>query len=110
MKLTGIWYLCHPLAGDIEGNRAKAAELARQLAAEHPEAVIFSPLAAFSWLREPEDRAMALRYCMAILELPEVQGIILPPGWGKSWGCCMEHKRALELEKMVHYLGIEEAK
>ncbi len=100
-KFYGAWFLCHPLAGDseeaIKANLKKAAELARKLALENPDAVIFSPIAACSFMKEPEDRELALKYCEYYLASGQFIGIILPPGWTESRGCIREFEMAVRM-------------
>lgn len=104
-QLEGLWFLSHPLAGDVEANKQKAAELARKLALEHPNAVIFSPVTALSFLREPEDRELALRYCEEYLRSDLFKGIILPPGWTESQGCIKELSIARDIDMKVIFLN-----
>ncbi|KJR97982.1 MAG: hypothetical protein VR68_11810 [Peptococcaceae bacterium BRH_c4a] len=100
-----FWYLCHPLAGDIENNLKKNAALARKLALQYPDRVIFSPLAATSFMREPEDREMGLRYCFAFLRSEIFTGIMLPfPEWLNSKGCQMEFRMAYDLDMKIEFI------
>jgi hypothetical protein len=100
-----FYYLCHPLAGDIENNLKKNAALARELALRYPDRVIFSPLAATSFMREPEDREMGLRYCFAFLRSGIFTGIMLPfPEWIESEGCRMEFVEAFNRKMKVEFI------
>ena len=100
-----LWYLCHPLAGDVENNLKKNNELARELALKYPNRVIFSPLAACSFLREPEDRDLSLKYCKTFLGTEIFTGMMLPfPGWLDSKGCQMEFRLALEMGMKIEFI------
>jgi len=100
-----LWYLAHPLAGDIEGNLKKNAALARGLALKYPNRVIFSPLAACSFMKEPEDREISLKYCWAFMEREIFTGIMLPfPEWINSEGCKMEFRLALEMGMKIEFI------
>lgn len=100
-----LWFLSHPLAGDIAGNLKKNKELARDLALRYPNRVIFSPLAACSFMREPEDRDLSLKYCKAFLVREIFTGIMLPfPGWINSEGCKMEFRLAFEMGMKIEFI------
>lgn len=104
-KLHGTYFLCHPLAGDVDANLKKAAKLARKLALENQDAVIFSPIAACSFMREPEDRDLALKYCEYYLTSGQFIGIILPPGWTESQGCIKEFEIAVKMDLAQVFLN-----
>lgn len=100
-----LWYLCHPLAGDVEINLRRNDVLARHLALRYPNRVIFSPIATCSFMREPEDRELSLKYCKAFLATEIFTGIMLPfPGWISSEGCKMEFRLAFEMGMKIEFI------
>ncbi|MCL6478099.1 MAG: hypothetical protein K6T65_06755 [Peptococcaceae bacterium] len=90
-----IVYVAHPLASDPPGNIEKARAICRKIAQVVPTVVPVSPLLAFSFLREPEDRGLALWCCMELLE--RCDELWLTGAWWGSEGCLMEKRRAEEL-------------
>ncbi len=107
MKME-FWFLSHPLAGtqeQIKKNLEKNAALARELALRHPDRVIFSPLAAASFLQEPDDREIGMRYCLAFLGSGIFTGIILPsPEWVESEGCRKEFAEAWKRKIKIEFV------
>ncbi|WP_338835855.1 DUF4406 domain-containing protein [Neomoorella thermoacetica] len=85
-------YVAHPFAGDPEGNKAKAAEICRRIAATYPGVVPVCPILVFSFLEEPADRELALAFCMALLE--RCDELWLAGEWEKSEGCWLERQKA----------------
>lgn len=104
---TEFWFLAHPLAGDVEGNLKKNAALARDLALRYPNRIIFSPIAAVSFLddREPAHREIGLKYCKAYMATEIFTGIMLPfPEWISSEGCRKEFSFAFELGMKIEFI------
>lgn len=85
-------YVAHPFADDPEGNKVKAAEICRRIAATYPGVVPVCPILVFSFLEEPADRELALAFCMALLE--RCDELWLSGEWEKSEGCWLERQKA----------------
>ena len=96
-------YVAHPFASDPEGNKARAAEVCRRIASEYPNVVPVCPLLAFSFLREPVERELALSFCLALLE--RCDELWLAGEWEKSEGCWLERKKAEQLGMPIREFG-----
>lgn len=90
-----VVYVAHPLASDPPGNVRKAAAILARIAASFPDVVPVCPLLAFSFLEEPRDRELALKWCFALLE--RCDELWLAGQWWASEGCLLEKRRAEEL-------------
>lgn len=88
-------YMAHPLASDPPGNIEKAKAICSEIALRYPNIVPISPLLAFSFCREPEDREQAMAYCRLLL--PKCDEVWMTGDWQKSRGC----KEELELAKSL---------
>lgn len=87
-----IYYLCHPCTTGgrtISENKEREEALFKQIVKENPGIRVLRPLQII-----PEDmpHEEAMIRCFNMLDAADT--IILPIGWAKSNGCCMEHKRA----------------
>jgi len=61
-------FICHAYASDPEGNAERVAQIAREIALEG--CLPLAPQLMFPhFLREPEDRDLALEMCLALLAL-----------------------------------------
>ncbi|GEA15519.1 hypothetical protein E308F_17630 [Moorella sp. E308F] len=85
-------YVAHPFADDPEGNKAKAAEICRRIAATYPGVVPICPILVFGFLREPAERRLALMFCLALVE--RCDELWLAGEWEKSGGCWLERQKA----------------
>ena len=104
---SNIDFLSHPLAGDIKANKNKVTALARQLALDNPDRVIFSPIHMLDFLDDevPGHRQLGLRYCKTLLESGLFNRLLLAPGWTTSEGCIMEKGIAEIMGMKVVELG-----
>ena len=90
-----IVYVAHPLAGDVLGNMREVIQICRDISRLYTGTVPVTPLLAFSFLREPDERELALEYCLTLLE--RCDELWLTGDWRNSEGCRMELERAREL-------------
>lgn len=83
-------YIAHPYNGKQE-NMDSVTTIARGLKNILP----ISPIHAFSFLEEPQDRTKALEYCRELLSMCDE--LWLCPGWERSEGCRMEKAWAKDM-------------
>ena len=88
-------YVAHPLRGDhpddlkaIGENYDKVARICRQIAKEHDDVLILSPLNAFSFFSPFEDQTQVMEMCLELLGLADELWVY--GDWRKSEGCCKE--------------------
>ncbi|OPX89433.1 MAG: hypothetical protein A4E53_01510 [Pelotomaculum sp. PtaB.Bin104] len=90
-----VAYFAHPLASDPPGNIEKAKVICRKIAEKYPNITPVSPLLAFSFCREPEDRELAMFFCRTLL--PKCDELWMTGDWRKSKGCIEEMTLAISL-------------
>ena len=97
-KQGKVWvYLAHPYGDSPVKNFSKASYICRQLATKYPQYIIFSPIHATSYMKEPEDRELGLEYCKSYLESGMFDQLWLCPGWQDSKGCVWEKSIAEQM-------------
>lgn len=83
MSNVNVWYLAHPVSGDVPANLARAGRWLRWLRLRCPHVTIIAPwlgplLAGLENDSDPADRERGLRDCCAVVE--RCDGIILCGG------------------------------
>lgn len=98
-------YIAHPLRGggvdpvEIEANVDRVTQIMRSLAAEEPDALLFSPLHAFGYLDPLGPQDWVLRQCLEMVAICDELWVYGP--WQKSVGCKREVERARAMGKPV---------
>lgn len=103
-----VFYMAHPIAGDVAGNLARAKRWLAYLLEELPGIIVIAP-----WIHdlealplrdgEPADRARGLERCAATAAICD--GVVLVGG-RISQGMALEAARAREVLDLTH-LGPE---
>lgn len=93
-KLEKIVYVAHPLAGDTKSNAEKVEKICRIISSTWRHIVPVSPILTFNFLEEPENRELALKYCLKLLD--RCDELWLYGDWQKSEGCLLEKEHALK--------------
>lgn len=84
-------YISHPLAGDIEGNRAKVDAICKALIAQG-EVLPISPVHLFGYMENDKHREEIMRADLALLNIVDEIWV-----YGDSQGCLMEVERARQI-------------
>jgi hypothetical protein len=94
-----VWYMCHPVGGDVAANLARAGRWLKWLRDRCPQTVVIAP-----WMTplltgadddgDPEARERGLRDCCAVVE--RCDGVILcggrvSTGMQREVDVCCEH-------------------
>ncbi|MBQ9284233.1 MAG: DUF4406 domain-containing protein [Acidaminococcaceae bacterium] len=93
-------YVAHPFRGDKDRNREDAKEVCILLKELNPDCCFVSPLDAFRWADDLEDREV-LEMCKELVI--RCDAIYLCTGWENSEGCRMEKMVAELAGKEVLY-------
>ena len=95
-------YVCHPLRGPVHDdisaifrNRENADRICRRIRADHPDALILSPLHAFDFSTALGSQAWVIGQCLQLLSC--ATEIWAFGDWRLSEGCNMEMDLALKL-------------
>lgn len=98
-----VVYVAHPLASDPPANKERAFAICRKLSETMPGVVPVSPLVSFSFLREPDDRELAMAFCQALL--CRCDEFWLTGRWWESKGCLEERTLAEKLGLPIVAMG-----
>lgn len=88
-------YISHPLAGDIEGNRAKVDKICKALIAQG-EVLPISPIHLFGYMEKDQHREEIMAVDLDLIELCDELWV-----YGNSIGCLQEVGRAFKIGKKI---------
>ncbi|AZF90189.1 MAG: DUF4406 domain-containing protein [Phage 5P_2] len=95
-----IVFISHPYKNDPIGNLKRITEICRRIV--EPNVLPLSPLHAFSFLKETENRARIMEFCFWLISLCDEVWVC--GDWHKSEGCCQEIEWARQMGKPLVFL------